>query len=198
MRLRLLTPALLPLLLSCRAGEASRPEAAQPPRQPIHVDSILPLEEDLRRLRQGMAEPAALGGAAPSLEALVARFLAAVEARDRAALEAMTLSREEFAWFYYPGHPHAQPPTRLGSGTMLMMIRENSDKGLNTILGKLGGHSIPVRGRECAEPAVQGGNTIIYPCRFTLEGFLGQVRLFGEILVRPEGYKFVSLANTPD
>lgn len=198
MRLRLVTLLALCGLAACDRGTPAETPPATAEHRPIHVDSILPLDEDLRRLRAGLVEPPALRDAAPTLDQLVQRLAAGVAARDRAALDRLTLSLEEFAWFYYPGHPHAQPPTRLGSGVMWMMIRENSDKGLNAILGKLGGRPLVIASRECAAPGRRGANVIVYPCRFGIEGLTGPVRLFGEVLVRPEGYKLVSLANTLD
>ncbi len=198
MRLRLFTLASLCWLSACDRSMPADTAATTAERHPIHVDSILPLEEDLRRLRQGLVEPAGLTDAAATLDELVARLGDAVAAGDRTALDRMTISLEEFAWFYYPEQPQAQPPTRLGSGLMWMMIRENSDKGRNAAIQKLGGRPLAIESRECAAPAKRGGTTIVYPCRFWIGGFSGPVRLFGEVLVRPEGFKFVSLANTLD
>ncbi len=84
--------------------------------QPIHVDSILPREEALRRFREGLRAPANLTPAASTRKELIAAFLHAVEVRDTAALRSLTLTREEFAYFYYPSTPTSMPPYGLGPG----------------------------------------------------------------------------------
>src|SRR3712207_5485129 len=60
------------------------------------VDSILPIEEELRRFRTDIPEaPTEFTGGATSRTALVEKFVRAVEQRDTSALAAMVQSRAE-------------------------------------------------------------------------------------------------------
>lgn len=53
-------------------------------------------------------------GGAPTLDALVERFLAALRAGDRAALEALRLTKDEYVHLVMPGHvAPGEPPQRL-------------------------------------------------------------------------------------
>jgi hypothetical protein len=129
------TTFLLLLLVgaACTTGEA--PDASQqtaadstPWRQPGDViDSILPMEEHLRRFRDGIPEVTALAGGATSRDTLVAQFMRAVEARDTAFFRGALLSRAEFGWLYAPNHKYAKPPYELPTGLFWFQLQQSSE-----------------------------------------------------------------------
>ncbi|MBA3498360.1 MAG: hypothetical protein H0T86_14765, partial [Gemmatimonadales bacterium] len=96
--------------VGCTSGEARAPK---PSGTAAVIDSALPIEEALRRFREGRTEPKALRGGVSSRESLARGFVAALEARDTAALRRLVLSAEEFAWLYYPASALSKPPYQL-------------------------------------------------------------------------------------
>lgn len=180
------------------AREANRPVQ---PHQPIHIDSILPREEALRRFREGLIAPTELSRAASTRKALITAFIRAIEARDTVALRKLTLTREEFAYLYYPSTPTSLPPYGLAPDVMWYLISENSTKGLGVALEKLGGKGLAVERHTCDQSTREGENRIYYPCRFVLRAASGDTmtaRLFGPIVERDGRFKLLSLANTLD
>jgi hypothetical protein len=100
--MKLLLVVSLCLAAACARSDAQR-SAAQatvasadtvyPWRQPgDKVDSILPMEEYLRRFRAGLTEPVRFEDGAMGRNALARRFLGAVSARDTAELGRLLLS----------------------------------------------------------------------------------------------------------
>src|SRR5688572_26727647 len=67
------------------------------------VDSILPVEEELRRFREavGGAGVTTLANGSPSRDALVRRLVQAVAKQDSADLRAMSVTAREFADLVY-------------------------------------------------------------------------------------------------
>lgn len=195
------------LTLGCRgevqqlAASSAREHVPVEEHRPIHVDSILPREEALRRFREGLTAPAGLSQAASSRNELIEAFVRAVEVKDTAALRGLTLTWEEFAYFYYPSTPASMPPYGLGPDVMWYLITENSNKGLGVILEKLGGKRIPIQRRSCDPAKPEGENRVYYPCQFVLRGPSGDTvsaRLFGPIVERGGRFKLLSLTNTLD
>jgi hypothetical protein len=192
-------PALL-LLAACTGGErrdAARPDTLAAPKPQV-VDSILPIEEHLRRFRQGLPEVTALADGLPSDTALVRAFLAAVSARDSASLSRLVLSRAEFAWLYYPAHIYARPPYELDPLTSWTLQQGNSAKGFSRALREYGGQRLAYLTHGC-KPAA----TVAPPAREWNQCEVGLKvddvemvkRLFGSIVEIGGRYKFVSYAN---
>lgn len=164
-----------------------------------YVDSARSQAEELRRFRIGLAEPAALSGGAASRDALIRRFVTALERADTAALEALALTRAEFAYLYYPTAPQGRPPYDLSPGLMWFMLQENSRRGLSHALEERGGRALGYVGYSCdVTPSREGENTVVGPClirRRQADGEVVQERLFGLIVERGRRFKLVSLAN---
>ena len=121
----------------------------------------------------------------------------AVEASDTAALEAMVLSRAEYAWLYYPRHIYAKPPYELAPGTFWQLIRGNDAKGRARLKQTLAGTGFTVRGTTCT-----AGTTVQAPleewnCKLKLlvGGAPTEAAYFGSIVGLDGRYKFVSYAN---
>ncbi|MEX2230422.1 MAG: hypothetical protein WEB13_12385 [Dehalococcoidia bacterium] len=167
---------------------------------PTHVDSILPIEEHLRRFRLDLgAEPAALSGGARSRDALVARFARALTERDTAAFADMLLTGAEFGWLYYPHTRFTAPPYRLAPELLWMQIQNGSSRGFGRLLDRLGGTTADAGTYRCApEPIVEGPNTLWEGCVLTAAAPGAEpkeIRLFGSILERDGVFKFVSYTN---
>jgi hypothetical protein len=207
--------AAIALLLAACTGAASahdRPDALPPddpatasaPLAPTVVtggviDSIIPIEEALRRFRAPLGEaPRALDGAA-SRDALVRRFLQAVAARDTAALRGLALSRAEFAYLYYPESPLSRRPYEEPPALLWFRMTEGSARGLGRLLRRHEGRPLDVVSHACeATPKREGPNTFWERCRVRhvrAPGDTVSERLFGSILERDGRYKFVGYAN---
>jgi hypothetical protein len=165
------------------------------------VDSILPVEEEIRRFRMavGGTEQRALTGGAASRDALVARFAAAVAARDTAALQAMAVNAREFIDLVYPSSPYTAPPYRQAPGFVWTQIQLPSGSGLRRLLERVGGSPLRIDALRCpATPERQGANRLHTECvvRFAIGAATPREgRLFGTILERDGRFKFVSYAN---
>lgn len=194
-------------LAGCRGDEPRSAHAAPVPSAPsaapapgTYVDSILPPEEEQRRFREGIVAPDGLTGGAESRDALVRRFVRAVEAGDTAAVRAMIVSRAEFAYLYYPESEFARPPRRTSPALLWFLTMEESEKGIGRLLARRGGWPLGFAGYACnPAPRAQGANRLWHGCRATLRDSEGggttEVRLFGPILERGGRFKFLSYQN---
>jgi len=166
------------------------------------VDSALPLAEALRRFRQDLPEVTALQGGATTRDALVERFVHALEARDTAVLAALVLTRAEFAWLYYPTSRTATPPYELPPELAWLQLDLRGQRGIAAALETFGGRRLAYRGYVCPpRPVAEGRNRLWAPCLVRLvrpDGREERLRLFGTILERDGVWKFVSYSNRLD
>lgn len=165
------------------------------------VDSILPVEEELRRFKEnvGGERVTMLQGAASSRDSLVQKFLKALQASDTSALRAMVLNAREFAWLVYPESPNTKPPYKQSPALVWNQIENPSASGFTRLVRRLGGEHVVYAGYSCSKhPDQQGRNTIWTNCRMRL-GEPGENvrarRLFGSIIERDGQFKLVSFAN---
>jgi len=198
----------LPCVASC-GGDAEVAQAATPASQPVavpsaapvpgmHVDSILPPEEEERRFREGLAEPSGLEGGAASREALVRGFVRAVERADTAAVRRMIVSRAEFAYLYYPSTEFTRPPRRMSPALLWFLTMQESEKGIGRLFARRAGKPLGYLSSRCApEPRVEGANRLWDRCTVTvrLGGAPKEERLFSTIIERQGRFKFVSYQN---
>lgn len=197
-------PALLLLLSACtsasgserRTGPPSTPAAAPAGRI---IDSLLPLEEEIRRFRLGMPEtPARLTGGAPSRDRLVRRWVTAIEQRDSLALAEMLITPAEYITFYYPESPYTRPPYRQKPSLRWFLMLSSSSQGLARVWSRHAGSPLGQAGYECRRaPEMMGRNRIWNGCVVILEngGEKVERRLFGSILERDGQFKFLSYAT---
>lgn len=191
------------LLAAVAACSPATPDAGGDARSASYagvVDSVVPRDEALRRFRTGLGEPARLdGAAATSRGALVGAFVRAVEAGDTAGARALTLSRAEFGWLYYPTTPQGLPPYELSPSLLWFLTQGGTDKGLRRLMDERGGRPLGFAGYRCdPRSSREGENTVWGPCvvrRVQAPGDTVEVRIFGLILERAGRFKFVSLAN---
>jgi hypothetical protein len=163
------------------------------------VDSAVPREVALARFRECCARVESLSGGAPSRDALVRRFVRALETRDTAALRALRLTRSEFAWLYYETSPQGLPPYNLSPSLMWFLLEGNGSKGIARALDEYGGTPLGYVAYEC-DPVTsgEGRNTLTGPCtvrRVEPDGDTVRVRLFGLLIERGGRWKFLSYSN---
>jgi len=164
------------------------------------VDSILPMEEQLRRFRADLSLAAnALEGGARSRDELVTSFVESLESADTAALIRLTISRAEFAYLVFPDSPFSAPPYAQAPDLVWMRHTAASGTGLKRLLARVGGASLGFRSWSCsALPEKQGINRVWRDCkvRFAKGGGTEQtLQLFASIIERQGRFKILSYAN---
>lgn len=177
------------------AAAATLVKASAPSRV---VDSILPIEEHLRRFRASLAPVESLGGGVDSRDALVAAMVRAIAGGDSLALQGLLLTKAEYAWLYYPAHIYAATPYELDPATFWMMIGANGEKGLKRLLQHRAGQELSLRGYQCeASSAVHPPAREWNRCslRLVVGGEERTEQLFGSIVELGGRYKVVSYAN---
>lgn len=165
------------------------------------MDSILPVEETIRRFRAavGGERVTAFAGGSPSREALVRNFMKALAEGDSTALRAMALSAREFADLVYPESPYTHPPYRQSPALVWNQIQNPSKSGLMRLVRRLG--KLPLRyvDHSCdADPDRQGHNLIWTNCVVRVRNPSAAAeshRLFGSIIQRDGQFKIVSYKN---
>jgi hypothetical protein len=163
------------------------------------VDSILPMEEQLRRFRANLTVPTVLEGGATSRDELVSSFVGSLESADTAALLRLTISRAEFAYLVFPDSPLSAPPYAQAPDLVWMRHTTASGTGLKRLLARAGGASLDFRSWSCsALPEKQGVNRVWGGCkvRFATGGATEQtLQLFASIIERQGRFKILSYAN---
>jgi len=163
------------------------------------IDSVFPIEEEIRRFREGMVEPTELTGGAGSMEELVDAFLRAVERADTASVLPMAITQEEFAWFYYPYSIFAAPPYELPPGLVWFQMQNYSAQGWQRLMRAHAGMPLFDTGIECPDDGVQARSGRVWDDCVVLgrlpSGEDIEEQLFGSILEVGGRYKFVSFAN---
>jgi hypothetical protein len=165
------------------------------------VDSILPVEEMLRRFRTAVGgEPVtAFQYASDSRDALVARFMKAVASSDSLDLHRMALNAREFADLVYPESPNTHPPYRQDPALMWRTIQNPSVGGLTRLLRRTAEIPANLQSYECTgRTEQQGKNTLIGRCFLRVADTTGAIsthRYFGTIIERGGKFKIVSYRN---
>jgi hypothetical protein len=193
------------LLLLAAATACDRPAFLQQTqeaeaRQPVHVDSVFPIEEEVRRFRATLTEaPEALGHAFATPDELVAAYVAALEAADVEALSSMALTRAEFAYLYYPHTRYTERPYELSPAVVWFQMGNHGGRGLSRALQRHGGEPLGFTGYRCPdEPQVEGPNRIATGCvidRVRQDGRPEALPLLGPIVERDGVFKLLSHAN---
>jgi hypothetical protein len=189
-----------PAVPTVDAAPAAVPAPATPADTARNVvDSILPVEEEIRRFRAQLSEPLPTGleHAAESLEQLVSEYLTALETRDAGALNKLVLSPGEFIELYYPHSQYTRPPYRQSPAFVWFLFEQNSNKGMTRALNRFGGRSLGHTGSEC-KPREQQEKNRFWECALRLgrgTTDTASVRLFGTIIERAGRFKFVSYAS---
>jgi len=187
------------LLSACADAPMSDAERALEDDGVTVVDSIFPIEEELRRFRIGLSPTDTLQGGAPTPEALVDTFLRAVEAADTLAVASLALNRAEFAWLYYPYTQYTMPPYELSPALVWFQLQNRSSRGLTRLLQRYAGETLYDTGLHCPDGGEAWGDGWIWH-NCTVRGRIPsgddvEERLFGSILALGGRAKFVSFNN---
>ena len=165
------------------------------------VDSIRPVEEELRRFRAAVGGDSAtvLAGGATSRAELVRQFIEAVATADTIKLRRMMLTPREFSDIVYPESPYTRSPYQQAPGLVWSQIETSGTTGLTRLLRRLGGQSLRYISHKCSdEPEIQGSSRIWKGCTIQMRsptGEAGSGRLFGSIVEREGHFKFINYAN---
>ena len=165
------------------------------------VDSIFPVEEELRRFRADLGGDSArvFRGGSPSRDALVQRFVRALAAADTNDLRAMAVRSREFADLYYPESPYARPPYHQPPGLAWSLIQNPSTSGLTKLMRTWGGKPIRLVSHRCDPKVMHDGRTTRYAgCLVRLVEASGDTTtrlMFGSIVERDGVFKFLSYTN---
>jgi hypothetical protein len=182
-----------------QAGTDTAASALAAEYRSVHVDSVFPIDEEVRRFRATLADSAAtLSGGASSRDELVARFTDALAAGDRARLAGLALTAAEFAYLYYPYTRFTRRPYELGPGLVWFQLENYGSKGLNRAIDRYGGRPLRVVGHECGVLEQEGPNRVWNECvvrHVRASGDTARASLFGAILERDGQYKFISYGN---
>jgi hypothetical protein len=168
-------------------GEPSIPNKSTP---------VPTIASELATFRSGMTvQPHTLAGPT-SRDSLVRLFERALTKSDTAGLDDLQITREEFAYLYYPESRMARPPYELGPDVMWMQIQSQRDQGLRRLVSKYGGMHLGIRRVECQPPERQNA-VAIYQCGILTseKGDTTAKQLFGSIIERDGRFKFVGYAN---
>jgi hypothetical protein len=165
------------------------------------VDSIFPIEEELRRFRLAAGGDSAtkLSGGSRSREELVRRFVRAVEANDVGELHAMAVTTREFSDAYYMDSPYSHPPYKQPPAMAWSLIQNPSADGLTRLLRRFGNNPLGYVSHTCDPKVAREGRTTRYTgCTVRMAGAKGDTierRLFGSIIARDGEFKFLSYTN---
>ena len=164
------------------------------------IDSVLPVDEELRRFRAAVGGTTAtdLQYASLSRTDLVRRFVRDLSTRDTTDLRRAVIDPREFADLVYPDSPNTRPPYRQSPAFVWMQIAGQSTSGLTRLLQRRGGQQLEYVGHACERPDVQGANRLWPKCVVRVASTVGDTttqRFFGTILERGGRFKFVSYAN---
>ncbi len=109
------------------------------------------------------------------------------------------MSRQEFAWLYYPTSAFTRAPTRQEPGLAWFLHLQASQKGVTRLLNEYGGRPLRIARNECkAPPRVEGSNKLWFDCVQRLveaQGDTTVTSLFGGILERNGRFKIFSYSN---
>jgi hypothetical protein len=165
------------------------------------IDSILPVEEEIRRFQATLGTaPQGFSGGERSRAALIDAFLRSLEQRDTTGLWGLVVNRPEFGFLIYPTSPNARPPYRQSPELVWLQRSAASDKGARRLLARFAGRPLGHRGVTCPTAgSVEGNNVIWSGCAVRLvspeTGAMSSLRLFGPIVQRGRTFKFLSLSN---
>lgn len=165
------------------------------------VDSIFPVEEEIRRFKAARngAGATELTNASDSRDALVRRFIKAIEMRDSADLRRMAMSAAEFIDLYYPHSAYTKPPYKQSPELFWFLLQQNSEKGIKRLLERYGGRPANFTSYSCNQnPLVQEKNRFWSECVVHWQptpDAPSPLRIFNVIMEREGRFKFVSYAN---
>lgn len=188
------------------AGGCDRPAVAggrsprtDAPAEGVKIDSILPPGEALRRFQAELPVVTELRDAPRGRDALVSKFVNALERADTAVLEELVLSKAEYGFLYFPSSIYSRKPYELPPDIAWLLNEQNGQKGATRLLRRLGGHTLQFGGYACGSSAREGENVFWRDCQVEYIDPASSRKvtrkLFGTIMERGGRFKFLSYAN---
>jgi hypothetical protein len=165
------------------------------------IDSILPIEEEVRRFKTkvGGTPVRTFANASPSREALVRRIVRDVAKGDSVDLASLAVTPREFIDLVYPSSPYTRPPYRESPAMVWMQIANASNSGYLRLVRRLGSEPFKYESYTCApKPERQGANTLWLGCTLRLLSPQHETttqRWFGTIIERDGRFKVMSFHN---
>ncbi|MGI9139653.1 MAG: hypothetical protein ACR2GJ_00890 [Gemmatimonadaceae bacterium] len=186
-------------LTACDAAPKGQADLQADSAPTGYVDSIIPMDEAVRRFREGLPESARLEGGASSRDSLVRVFMRALHANDSSAVRRMLVSQAEYAYLYFPSSIYMNKPYELAPGLAWFLNVQNSEKGITRVMRRLGGHDLAFEQYSCAEELTEGENTFWRGCTVAYRDPQTRSpvtrRIFGTIMERDGHHKFLTYAN---
>lgn len=143
--------------------------------------------------------PAHLAHAAESPEALAEAILDRLAAADRAGLERLMLTRDEFEALVWPHLPVSRPATNMPISFVWNRLRQQSDGRLSQVLAVHGGTSYAlVRLEFAGDRSRYGGATVARDSVMTVRtpaGGIERLELFGSMIEQDGRYKVFSFVT---
>ena len=181
-------------------AERARTDSVVRHRPGYIVDSILPVEEEIRRFQATIVKPpTGFSHGATSRSALVASFVRALEHNDSTALAQLVIDRAEFGYLVYPTSPNAKPPYRQSPDLVWMSRSASTNKAMRRLLARFGGKPLGYAGFSCPDSVTREARNAVWgKCVVTRLGPHGdttRLRMFGAIIERDGRFKLLSLTN---
>ena len=177
-------------------GRSPRTDA---PAEGVKIDSILPPGEALRRFQAELPVVTELRDGPRGRDALVSKFMKALERADTALLDELVLSKAEYGFLFFPTSVYSRKPYELPPDIAWLLNEQNGKKGATRLLRRLGGHALHFGGYTCGSSVREQENAFWRDCevKYVDPGSSRQVtrKLFGTIMERGDRYKFLSYAN---
>ena len=190
------------LVLACSDGQAASTSGASQRGSPAVqigvVDSIIPSEVALERFIAGLPVTTSLEGGASTPDALVRKFIDALNRDDTAAITGMLVSRAEYGFLYYPTSVYSRKPYQLPPDIAWILSSESNAKGVRRLLARLGGTQLSMKQFSCGRIEREGLNTVHSDCRIVYAGTSAKFeerRLFKSIIERQGSAKFLSYSG---
>jgi hypothetical protein len=185
--------------LGCSDARGRGEELGPDPSLASVVDSLLPIEEELRRFRERIPPLDALQVGWESPEALVAVLIQRLESADTLGIAELALNRAEFAYLYYPHSVYTEPPYELSPALVWFQLQNRSSRGLARLLQRYAGETLFTVGHHCPdEGEAFGEGWLWHGCRVIAElpsGERVEEQIFGSIFRFGDLYKFVGFSN---
>jgi hypothetical protein len=182
----------------CTAGEGADGRGADKVRTAVHVDSIFPIEEEIRRFASAHGTAESLAGGAESLSELTEMFAAAANSGDADAIRALMVTRAEFGSLHYPHTQHARPPYELAPALVWFQLENRSGRGITRLLRWIEGAELETGAVRCDPAQPHGSGRLWTGCTVDVrqaDGSVDPMRLFGPVLEHDGRFKLLSAAN---
>ena len=129
---------------------------------------------------------------------LIAEFARTVATSDTARLRTLVMTRQEFAWLYYPTSRYTRAPTIQEPALAWFLHLQQSQKGATRLLNRFGGRPLRLLTNRCNDSAsVEAENRLWTDCmqQVISGGDTVRMRLIGGIYERGGTFKILTYAN---